>query len=53
VEEALQAATGEDFRPFEELVEALAEPFEERPRMERFGIPARPEQCVLQTFCGT
>jgi uncharacterized protein YdiU (UPF0061 family) len=54
VEEALQAATErEDFRPFEELVEALAEPFEERPRMERFGIPARPEQCVLQTFCGT
>ena len=57
VEFALQAATQRmDFQPFEELVAALSRPFDDadgRPGSERFVIPARPEERVLQTFCGT
>ena len=54
VEAALDAATRrQDFQPFEELLRAAARPYEERPGLERFTIPARPEECVQQTFCGT
>ena len=57
VEFALQAATQRmDFQPFEELVAALSRPFDDadgRPGSERFVTPARPEERVLQTFCGT
>ncbi len=54
VEEALGAATErQDFQPFEQLLDVVARPYEDRPDLERYTIPARPEQCVLQTFCGT
>lgn len=54
VEAALDAATErQDFRPFENLLDALSQPYEERPGFESYATPARPHQYVLQTFCGT
>jgi serine/tyrosine/threonine adenylyltransferase len=54
VEAALDAATWrQDFQPFEDLLDAVSRPCEERPGLEKYATPARPEECVLQTFCGT
>ena len=53
VQEALDAAIANDFQPFETILDVLSNPFEERPGCERYATPARPEECVMQTFCGT
>jgi serine/tyrosine/threonine adenylyltransferase len=53
VEHALTAATAGDLRPFEALLEVLADPFTERPGLEAYARPAQPHERVLQTFCGT
>ncbi|MBU8540954.1 protein adenylyltransferase SelO [Falsiroseomonas tokyonensis] len=54
VEEAIAAAVArDDFAPFETLVEVLARPFEDQPAHARLALPARPEERVLATFCGT
>lgn len=54
VEEALTAATErQDLEPFENLLEAVSHPFDDRPDWERYATPARPEERVLSTFCGT
>ncbi len=54
VEAALDAAVGrQDFQPFEELLDVVSHPYEDRPGLERYATPARPEECVSQTFCGT
>ncbi len=54
VEAALQAAVERgDFHPFEELLEVVSRPYEDRPEREWYATPARPEECVTQTFCGT
>lgn len=54
VEEVIKAATeDEDFEPFKELMTLLASPYEEKPEYARHRLPPRPEQVVLQTFCGT
>jgi uncharacterized protein YdiU (UPF0061 family) len=54
VEEALEAAVQrQDFQPFEQLLDVVSQPWEERPGLERYAIPARPEEIVTQTFCGT
>jgi len=54
VEEAIDAAVErQDFQPFEQLLEVGSRPYEDRPELERYVTPARPEQCVSQTFCGT
>jgi uncharacterized protein YdiU (UPF0061 family) len=54
VEAALDAAVGrQDFQPFEELLDVLSRPYEDRPDLERYATPARPEECVSRTFCGT
>jgi serine/tyrosine/threonine adenylyltransferase len=42
-----------DFAPFEELLAALSSPYEHRSRFEAYERPPRPEERVLQTFCGT
>ncbi|GAC1427725.1 MAG: YdiU family protein [Acidobacteriaceae bacterium] len=47
------AVERDDFRPFEELLETVIRPYEDRPDKERYATPARPEECVTQTFCGT
>jgi uncharacterized protein YdiU (UPF0061 family) len=54
VEAALDAANlREDFQPFEDLLAVISRPYDERPELEKYSTPARPEERVLQTFCGT
>ena len=54
VEAALEAAISrQDFQPFEELLNVVSHPYEDRPGLEWYATPARPEECVSQTFCGT
>jgi serine/tyrosine/threonine adenylyltransferase len=54
VEAALDAAVErQDFQPFEELLDVVSRPFEEMPWLERYATPARPEESVRWTFCGT
>ncbi len=49
----IAAVDRQDFQPFEELLDVVSRPYDDRPEMERYATPARPEQCVSQTFCGT
>ncbi|MBR0565447.1 YdiU family protein [Azoarcus sp. L1K30] len=55
VEEALDAATqAGDLAPFEQLLEALRLPFEERPAFARYAEPAPADFTqAFRTFCGT
>jgi uncharacterized protein YdiU (UPF0061 family) len=54
VEAAIDAAvTREDFQPFEELLEVVLHPYDEQPGKERYATPARPDERVVATFCGT
>ncbi|MEA2139645.1 MAG: serine/tyrosine/threonine adenylyltransferase, partial [Solirubrobacteraceae bacterium] len=53
VEEALAAATAGDMEPFERLLDVLAQPFDERPGLERYASPAPPSFGDYRTFCGT
>lgn len=54
VEAALDAAVRrQDLQPFEELLDVVLRPYEDRPDLERYATPARPEEYVCQTFCGT
>ena len=54
VEGALSAATAGDLAPFQELVDVVVDPFEERPGLERYAAPAPPSFAGgYQTFCGT
>jgi uncharacterized protein YdiU (UPF0061 family) len=54
VQAALDAAIAQqNFQPFEELLEVLSQPYHDNPQWSRYTIPARAEECVLQTFCGT
>jgi uncharacterized protein YdiU (UPF0061 family) len=54
VEAVIRAATdGDDFAPFQELLDVLSNPFEERPAFARYAEPPAERERVLQTFCGT
>jgi uncharacterized protein YdiU (UPF0061 family) len=54
VEEALDAALErQDFQPFEELLDVASRPYDDRPDLERYAMPASPDEYVSQTFCGT
>jgi len=54
VEAALHAAVDrQNFTPFEELLDVLSRPYEDRPGCERYAVPPTPEERVHQTFCGT
>ena len=55
VEEALTAASDDgDLDAFNRLLDVLARPFEERPGLERYAMPAPPEVTAgYRTFCGT
>jgi len=54
VEAALDAAIErQDFRPFEDLLNVGSHPYEDHPHLGRYATPARPEERVTQTFCGT
>ncbi len=55
VEEALAAATDEgDIEPFEQLLQALRQPYAEHPNLTRYAEPAPAAfTSSYQTFCGT
>lgn len=54
IEEAIRAATdNDDFAPFDQLVDVLAEPYRYRRDHSRHALPPRPDQVVAKTFCGT
>jgi serine/tyrosine/threonine adenylyltransferase len=54
IEAVIQAAVNrDDYTPFEELLRVLAKPFEDQPEHAGYAEPPKPEQRVLQTFCGT
>ena len=54
VEQALEAAVeNADYGPFEKLMEVLSSPYEETMINTEYMLPPKPEEHVLQTFCGT
>lgn len=53
VEEAIQAALVDDFKPFEDLLSVLKTPYVSQPDFARQAEPPQPEQIVRETFCGT
>lgn len=54
VEAALKAAVErQDFQPFEDLLDVVTRPYEDRPDRDLYALPARPEERVEHTFCGT
>ena len=54
VEEALAAATAGDLAPFEQLLDAVTDPFTQRPGLERYALAAPTDFALgYQTFCGT
>jgi uncharacterized protein YdiU (UPF0061 family) len=53
VEAVLQAAEKDDMAPFEELLGVITTPFDDQPFMSRYADPPKPDERVLQTFCGT
>jgi uncharacterized protein YdiU (UPF0061 family) len=53
VEQALEAAVEEgDYGPFEKLLDVLSSPYVE-PGHTEYMLPPKPEEHVLETFCGT
>lgn len=53
VEQALKAAEAGDMTPFHAVVDAVRAPYVETQENEAYRQPARPEEAVRQTFCGT
>ncbi|MEQ8401030.1 MAG: YdiU family protein [Roseitalea porphyridii] len=53
VEKAIAAAYGGDMSVFHALVDALADPFADRPAGDPLTLPPAPDEVVHQTFCGT
>ena len=53
-EQTIEAAVDqEDYGPFEKLLEVLSFPYEELEGLREYMLPPKPEENVLQTFCGT
>ncbi|AKH69221.1 hypothetical protein IMCC21906_01543 [Spongiibacter sp. IMCC21906] len=54
VEEAIQTATQDgNFDRFHQLLTVLEQPFHYHSQWQDYARPAKPEERVLQTFCGT
>jgi uncharacterized protein YdiU (UPF0061 family) len=53
IEQAIQAATSDDFAPFERLMAALAQPFANDPAFADYADPPTENERVTATFCGT
>ena len=53
VEAALNAAVAGDLEPLDALLEALADPWRERPAGDDYTRPPEPHEVVHRTFCGT
>ncbi|MGH6681208.1 MAG: protein adenylyltransferase SelO family protein, partial [Bradyrhizobium sp.] len=54
VEAVIRAAEDrDDYAPFEELLDVLSRPFDDRPAYADYERPPQPHERVCQTFCGT
>jgi uncharacterized protein YdiU (UPF0061 family) len=54
VEAMIQAAVNRnDFAPFEQLLTVLHKPYEDQPAFAHYAELPKPDERVLQTFCGT
>ncbi|CAN5875804.1 YdiU family protein [soil metagenome] len=54
VEAVIRAAEdNDDFAPFEELLDVLSRPFDDRPEFAPYAEPPQEHERVLRTFCGT
>jgi uncharacterized protein YdiU (UPF0061 family) len=54
IEQAIEAAVNDaDFSLFEALLAVLSEPYQDQPAFAAYMEPPKPEERVLQTFCGT
>ena len=53
VEAALDAATAGSMEAFDQLVDVVRHPFDERPGLETYALPAPADQGPYRTFCGT
>jgi uncharacterized protein YdiU (UPF0061 family) len=54
VEAIIEAAVNRnDYAPFEELLTVLAKPYVDQPALAFYAKPPKPDERVLQTFCGT
>jgi uncharacterized protein YdiU (UPF0061 family) len=54
IEAVIEAAVSrDDFVPFEQLLTVLSKPYEDQPEFAGYAEAPKPEQRVLQTFCGT
>jgi uncharacterized protein YdiU (UPF0061 family) len=54
VEEVIDAAVeADDFGPFNRLLDCVTRPYEEGDGLSKYAVPARPEELVRATFCGT
>jgi len=54
IEAVIQAAVAnDDYAAFEELLTALAKPYDDQPAFAAYADPPAPHERVCQTFCGT
>jgi uncharacterized protein YdiU (UPF0061 family) len=54
VESAIRAAEDEgDFKPFNDLLAVIVNPYDDLPENSPYTIPPEPHEVVHQTFCGT
>jgi uncharacterized protein YdiU (UPF0061 family) len=53
IEAVIESATAGDFGPFHALLAVVVRPFDDQPHAEEYAMPPRPEERVLETFCGT
>ena len=53
VEEALEAANADNYKPFHDLLSALKDPYKDTETHIPYQLPPEPSERVYQTFCGT
>ena len=53
IEQAIVAAVGGNFEPFETLVRVLGRPYEDQPEFADLAVPPLVSERVTATFCGT
>jgi len=54
IEQAIEAVVGRgDLAPVDELLTVLTDPYADHPELRHLAAPPKPEEIVLQTFCGT
>jgi uncharacterized protein YdiU (UPF0061 family) len=54
IQEAIEAAEERrDFVPFQTMLDVISRPYDDRPELQQYRAPARPDERVQRTFCGT